>query len=56
MDFQLRPTELPTPDLGMGFGWQPDVYNKFIGNSRYALDSQRTGMHVVPEQLNAIPK
>ncbi|KAM0706153.1 hypothetical protein Q7P35_006702 [Cladosporium inversicolor] len=55
MEFQLRPTEPSTPDLGMDFGWQPDVYNKFIGNSNYAMDSQPTGMHVVPDQLNATP-
>jgi len=56
MEFQPRPTELPPADAGMDFGWQPDVYNKFIGNSPYALDSQNAGMHVMPAHLNVKPK
>jgi hypothetical protein len=56
MEFQMRPTDLPPADVGMDFGWQPDVYNKFIGNSQYALDSQNTSMHVMPANLNAKPK
>lgn len=55
MDFQTRPTDLPTPDLGMDFGWQPDVYSKFIGNSHYSMDSQNTGVNDMPDQLNAKP-
>jgi hypothetical protein len=37
MNYQLQPTNLSTGDVGMGFGWQPNAYNKFIGNSQYTL-------------------
>jgi hypothetical protein len=56
MDLELRPTDLPTPSLGMDFGWQPDVYNKFIGNSHYSLDAAGTGIHGMPKHLNVKPK
>jgi hypothetical protein len=52
MEFQSLPTDLPPADAGMDFGWQPDVYKKFIGNSHYALNSQNTSMYVMPDHLN----
>jgi len=56
MDFQPRPTDLPTPDLGMDLGWQPDVYNKFIGNSHYALDTPSANMPDMSKQFDFKPK
>lgn len=55
MDFQMRPIDLPTPDLGMDFGWQSDVYHKFTGNSQYALDASNKSVHV-PNDLDMKPK
>jgi hypothetical protein len=56
MEFQLRPTDLPMPGVGMDFGWQPGVYNKFISNSHYALDAQNTSMQGMPNHLYLNPK
>jgi hypothetical protein len=56
MDIQMRPTELSTPDIGMDFEWQSNVYNKFIGNSHYALDGPAIGMHGMTSHLDAKPK
>jgi len=39
----------------MDFGWQTDGYNKFIGNSHYALDTPSTNMHGMPNHLNPKP-
>lgn len=52
----MRPTDLPPADVGMEFGWKPDVYNKFIGISQYALDPQNTSMHDMPAHPNVKPK
>lgn len=38
MDCQLQPTDIPTNDVGMDFGWHPDVYLKLVGDSESALD------------------
>ncbi len=38
MDCQLQPTDIPTNDVGMDFGWHPDVYPKLVGDSGSALD------------------
>jgi hypothetical protein len=56
MDIQMRPTELSTPDIGMDFGWQSNVYNEFTDNSHYALDGPGTGMHGMTSHLDAKPK
>lgn len=52
----MRPDGPLPADVGMEFGWQPDVYNKFIGDSQYALDPQNTSMHGMPAHPNAEPK
>jgi hypothetical protein len=43
MNYQLQPTQLSTADVGMGFGWQPNAYNKYIGNSQFTLDALNAG-------------
>jgi hypothetical protein len=55
MEFQQRHTDLPAPDLGMGFGWQPDVYSKFMDNSHYPMDAPSTSMSGMPDQLDVKP-
>jgi len=56
MDFQIRPAEGSTPSIGPGFGWQPDLYNKFIDNSHYALDSSATRMQAMTDHLGMKPE
>lgn len=56
MDFQLRPADLLTPDSGMDFGWQPDIYNKSVSNSHYALDTPSANMPGMSNLLNVKPK
>lgn len=56
MDFQLRPTDLPTPDLNMDLEWQADVCNEFLDNSQYALGTPTANMSSMSNQLNVEPK
>ena len=56
MDFQIRPTDLPAPDLNMDFGWQADVCNEFLPNSQYALGTPTANMPSMSNQLNVKPK
>lgn len=56
MVYRRRPTDVPPSNVCMGYGWQSDVYNKFISNSHYALNASNTNVHVTPYQLDVEPK
>jgi hypothetical protein len=52
MNYQLQPTQLSTADVGMGFGWQPNAYNKYIGNSQFTLDALSAGIQCMSSGVN----
>lgn len=52
MDCQLQPTDTRTNDVGMDFGWHPDVYSKLVGDHESALDFTESGKQYMPSSLD----
>lgn len=56
MDCQLQPTDIPTNDVGMDFGWYPDVYPKLVGDSESALHLANANKQYMPSGLDGETK
>jgi hypothetical protein len=52
MECQLRPTDVPTTDYGMDFGWHPDVYSKLIGNPEFTTNATSAGIQCMTSGLD----
>lgn len=52
MDCQLQPADMPANDVGMDFGWHPDVYSKLVGDSETALSFAEGGKQYMPSGLD----
>jgi hypothetical protein len=56
MECQLRPTDVPTIEYGMDFGWHPDVYSKLIGNGEFTSNATSAGMQCMTSVLDVSTK
>jgi hypothetical protein len=56
MDCQSRPTDIPTTDYGMDFGWHPDVYSKLIGGAQFTSHAADAGMQCMTSDLDGSSK